>query len=114
MSAGKTDILIEQGVDFELKMSVKYSDDSLPDYNNHTARMHIREELGDATVIVDLTTENGKIELVDNNITLTIPNAETTAITITNGVYDLELVDPVGKVIRLLEGKIKVSPEVTR
>lgn len=114
MSAGKTDLLIEQGVDFRQDMSVSYPDGTVPDYNNHTARMHIREEIEDTAVIVDLTTENGKIGLLDNKITLSISNAETSAIMITKGVFDLELIDNVGQVSRLLEGKIRISQEVTR
>lgn len=82
----------------------------------YTARMQIREDITSGTVLISLTTENGGITLggVFGTITLLIMASVTAAIAWTTAVYDLEIISPSGIVTRLVEGRITVSPEVTR
>jgi hypothetical protein len=119
MAAGTLDIVIEQGTTF--KKHLEWVDDQVPpvaiDITGYTARMHLREELEDPDPpIIELTDGNGRITLggVTGTIDLFIDDADTEALTIESGVYDLEVEAPGGDVTRLLEGKFKLSLEVTR
>lgn len=82
------------------------------------ARMQIRETHASTTVISSLTTENGGIVLggTDGTIALYLSDEATTLLpTPINPVrWDLEVVWADGDVVRLLEGQVKISPEVTR
>lgn len=88
-------------------------------------RMHIREEVDSVATLDILTTENGRIELVNRDnplggvvlggIKIMFPNAISTAYIWTDpAVYQLEIVYPSGTVERRLHGSVILSPEVTR
>lgn len=89
------------------------------DLAGYTARVHFRDSVASATILLALTTENAGI-LLDNvlkTITMTISATATAAITWTAAVYDgLELVSPGpdGVVTRLLKGAVSVDEEGTR
>ena len=86
----------------------------------YTARMQIRRKVTSADSLLELTTTNGRITLggVLGTITLAIAAADTAALPATPSdrrwYYDLELVPAGGNVVRLLQGRVVVSPEVTR
>lgn len=82
-----------------------------------TARMQIRAKKKDTDFLLELTTENGGVT-IENGVdettyTLYISPADTAALA-TGGVYDLELIDTQGEVIRVQEGSVTLSTEVTR
>jgi len=110
--AGDLPLYMQLGTTFYLPIVINY------DFNlaGWTARMHIREHIEDDTIILNLTTENGRITLLDTTITLKLTNVETRTIPILKGVYDLELISPAPDffVSRFFEGVIIFSPEVTR
>lgn len=114
--AAKYKITIYQGESFSKVFTWKTGDPKNPvNLTGYTARMQVRKKYGSATTLLSLTTENGGITLggVAGTITLYISAMDTSAIDWTAGVYDLELVSAGGLVKRLLQGTIKVSPEVT-
>ena len=113
-SAGIHNIVIEQGADFSKSMTYKDKAKVPIDLTNWTARMSIRDKFG-GTLIISLTTENSRIALGDTSgtIILTITAADTTGLAAGTGVYDLELIDDVGKVRRLLKGAVAIFAEVT-
>ena len=113
MLAGTYNIVCEQGATFSREITVINADNTVPDFNTSTARMQVRPTVASTTVIIELTTENGRISLLDNKITLTIDADDTTTLTPANYVYDLEIVTGT-LVVRLVEGTFRVSPEVTR
>jgi len=80
-----------------------------------TARMQVRRTIESTTVMVELTTENGRIAIEGaiGRITLSMSDMVTAAIE-TSGVYDLEIVDAGGDVSRLIQGNFTLAPEVTR
>lgn len=82
----------------------------------YTARMHIRDSVDASTTIATLTTENGGITLggAAGTVELLMAAAATSAIAVSQAVYDLEIVDTLLKVTRLLEGSITFKKEVTR
>lgn len=90
-----------------------YTPHDLADY---TARMQIKGKVGDAVALIELTTENGGIDIneTDKSITLNISATQTADIaTWKKGVYDLELVSPSEFVTALFKGAVTVIPEIT-
>lgn len=113
----KIDLEIYQGSTFRKTFIWKTGDPTAPvDLTGYTARMQIRERITDDSPVIELTTENSRIILTpaEGKIELHLTDADTSTITIKKGVYDLELVSPGGDVRRLVEGTVKVFPEVTR
>jgi hypothetical protein len=112
--SGVHNFTIDQGATFSRNIVVKNYDDSLYDLTGHTARMQIRREIESTTVMLELTTENGRITLGgdEGTIQLLISAADTSTLD-RSGVYDLELVE--GEIVkRLIRGNINLNLEVTR
>lgn len=117
MAAFRLPLTILQGETFSHLLVWKAGDSLDPvDLTGCTARMQVRSVVSSGTVLLDLTTGNGRIELGGSSgeIELKLTAAETEALTWLNAVYDLEIVHSDASVRRLLEGSIKVKPEVTR
>ena len=116
MLAGVYNLTIDQGATFGRTITVRDADNALYDFTNHTARIQIRSEIDSADVMIELTTENGRITLggAAGTILLSIAAADTANLS-TDGVYDLEIINgSTGRVDRLLRGAVKVELEVTR
>lgn len=121
MIAGKYNILCEQGSTFSRLLTIEQPTIADPtvfepyDLVGHTARMQVRRTIDSSTVLVELTTENGRIIIneEDGEITLSMSDEVTSAIT-SSGVYDLEIIDASGNVSRVIEGTFTLSNEVTR
>lgn len=116
MAAGKLDLLIEQGADFEKILIWKDTNKELVDLTGFVAEMHIRSRKDSTSIILELTSENGRIVLggQTGQITVVIPSSITRDIEWSEAVYDLKLTSPGDKVERLLEGKVIISEAVTR
>lgn len=115
MIAGVYNLNIDQGATFERTITVKNPDESLYDFTDYTARMHIREEMDSDDFQVALTTENGGLTLGGSAGTINMYLSPTdTAALDDEGVYDLEIIAPSGKIYRLLKGRVRVDTEVTR
>ena len=116
MTAGTYDITIEQGATYSQVFTWKDANGASINLTGYTARMQARESVDTATTFIALTTENGGIALggAAGTVGLTMIATATAALSIFNGVYDLELISGAGVVTRLLEGSLTVSPEVTR
>ncbi len=118
MPAGSYNIIIEQGATFRLRLTLKLPGDPEPmDLSGHIARMQIRAKVASEEILYSLTTENGGITLggLAGTVDLFISDEDTAAMRFKSGVYDLELeAVPNGDVIRVIEGRVQLSPEVTR
>ncbi len=126
MPSIKYDINIERGADWVRTFTLKNATTLVPfDLTGCMVRMHIREEVDSVATLDILTTENGRIELVNRDnplggvvlggIKIMFPNAISTAYIWTDpAVYQLEIVYPSGTVERRLHGSVILSPEVTR
>ncbi|GAA3136724.1 hypothetical protein GCM10010466_29430 [Planomonospora alba] len=87
--------------------------DSPVDLTGWSARLEIRDRHG-GTLLHRMTSGDSSIGLAaDGTISLHIPAATSTAWKWLVGVYDLELITPEGEPVRLLEGPVTLSPEVT-
>lgn len=116
MAAGYHDILIEQGATFRLSLVWKDSNGVPVNLTGYSARMQVRRTVNNPTKLLDFTTSNGAITLGGATGTVTVVGAATLTDDVPprSGVYDLELQSADGTVTRLLEGKVTITPEVTR
>jgi hypothetical protein len=119
MTAAKVNLpVIEQGATYSHNFLWRASDKTTPiDLTNVSAKMQIRASLESPTVIIELSTENGRLA-VDGGagkIHLEITNEDTANLSvIKDAVYDLEIYHLNSTVTRLVEGKVSVKGEVTR
>jgi hypothetical protein len=108
------DLKIDQGTTFILGLTIKKPTGVPLDLTDYTARCQIRKTHSDPIVVaeplitLDPDRKSGKV-------TVSLSELDTRKIQIKQGVYDLELIDPTGNIVlRILEGKVFVTPEVTR
>ncbi|WP_275558504.1 hypothetical protein [Streptomyces sp. 5-6(2022)] len=110
MTAGAWDLQIEQGSTFAETYTSTNDDGSAVDWTGWTPRAQIRVLAApDAELLLDLTPY---LTITGAAITLSIPAAITTTLT-RSGRWDLELVNG-ATVIRLLQGRAILVPEVTQ
>lgn len=120
--AGTLNITIEQGATFSMPVQLSsgglVADGGTPvDITGCIVRMHIRRRLTDAVPLVSLSTLTSGITITDaalGKFAVSITDEVTAAYTWTSGVFDLEVETAGGQVTRYLEGKAKVTKEVTR
>jgi hypothetical protein len=108
-------LALEKGSTFRPKFKYQNPDGSPINLSGYTARMHLRTEVDAETTLIELTTANGRIALGGplGTIDFYISAQDTLALPVGTAVYDLELV--IGaEVFKLIKGKIKITPEVTR
>ena len=114
------DVVLKQGATFNFPVLIVDLVDGVEVptvLTGWTAAMQARVTPNDTTPLFSLTTENGGISIDVNNgiINATIPGAITAAyLDHWRGVYDLKIFMPSGEVDRVIQGKLYVSPEVTR
>lgn len=124
MAAGNYSFTIEQGTTFERIFKYKDEDGAPVDLTGYDVRMQIRSSY-DSAVLASLTSGSGDFvvsvppDAADgvtdkNQIKLTISATNTAAYTFDQALYDIELESGTGVVTRLLQGKIKLSREVTK
>jgi hypothetical protein len=115
MTPGKYNIVCPQGTTYNQQFT--YSIDGVAvNLTSYTARMQVREKYTSKTSILDLSTENGGIDIIaeDGAINVLISETVSALIPAKEYVYDLELISPSDFVYRLIEGKFIVTPEVTK
>ena len=80
--------------------------------------MHVRPSAASETILLELTTENGRISLGDTDGSISLRISDTVMENIAEGIYtyDLELVAPSATVFvyKILQGNFAVRSEVTR
>jgi hypothetical protein len=113
--AGEYDITIEQGSGFSLSLTYEAPEGSAVDFTSSTARLHVREKYSSSDTLIQLTTENGGIELGnDGSIQLSMSATDTAALSFSRGVYDLEIVPPTGEPYKIIKGNVFLKREATR
>lgn len=117
MGAGVYHIVIEQGATFELTATWLESGNPVP-LAGVVARMMIRKRYTSEEVLLSIDSDaigGITVDEVGGIVTVEISAALTAALPgRLRGVYDLELLFPSGRVVRLLKGRVRVDPEVTR
>ena len=107
------DITIDQGATFTQRLTIKSSDGSnIADIATTTIASQLRVDYSSSDIAASFTFSwidhtNGIVDMI-----LTAPSSA--ALTGVRYVYDVNLTFASGVVIRLLEGRAKVRPEVTK
>lgn len=122
MAAARLNLMIEQGATWAHRFVVHQPApvntplaNLLPmDLAGYSARMQVRTHFG-GTVLLELTTDNGRITIddADGTIDLLLSATDTADLDFDTGVYDLEIQNSDGFVSRLVQGNITLSREVT-
>ena len=134
MAAGIYNFIIEQGSTFKRTFKYKDANGDAIELKNHDVRMDIRPNIDSSDTILDInetqatkidgsistntlfTVTSASANAAANEINLTIDADTTASMSFDTAVYDIEIADnSTPKVVtRILQGKIKLSKEVTR
>lgn len=114
MTALRQDLKVEQGADFRFVVDVALAG-APASIAGFTAKMQVRQYKEDVDFLAEYTTENGTVTVnaSTSQVVLNVPAAETADYDWPTGLYDLVLTGG-GKSYRLMEGRVTVSPSVTR
>jgi len=125
MYPGKFDIKQYQGATMDFPIWYRASG-VLVDLAGYSAKMQLRSRIDSATVVLELSTQNGRILLGDDvtseatssgdlaNIQLLVSATTMKDIIVGQYVYDIDLTDPVAYNIPILYGSFILTGEVTR
>lgn len=113
------DLICEQGADLSFTVNYRTGEADTPvDVTGGVARMQARASANAATSFLDIdSAEKGGIvvEGASGRFLVFVPASVTSTFAATReAVYDLEFVDKSGRVSRVLEGRFRVTREVTR
>jgi len=115
--AGQYNLVADQGS--TLTRIIYYKDPAKKPikFTGYKARMQVRPTVASSTVLLELTTENGGIELGDTDGSIYLYVDDTITAQLNEGLYkyDLELIAPSEDlyVYKLLQGNFAVRSEVT-
>ena len=119
MTAVTKNLDIEQGATFVLSFVWYTGTITVPgapvNLTGYTARMQIRVKQGDPVLWEGAVGDGIVIDGPAGKVTITLTDTDTDAFTVSTAVYDLELIAPGGSpVVRLLQGSVKISPNITQ
>ena len=114
--AAKQNFTIEQGASFNQPLIWKAQSGQAIKLGGWAAKMQLRKTVDDQNVILELSTENGRIALgaTTGVIALSVTDEDTALLTPGTYVYDLLMSAPDGSKTRLIEGSVLVKAGVTR
>ena len=115
MQPGRFNFRVYQGDTFNTAPAWKINN-TYVNVTGYTAKMQVRQDVNSASVIVELSTANGRIVTggSDGKFTMTLTPAVTSALPPGNYVYDFEITSPDSVVTKLLAGGFAVIAEVTQ
>ena len=104
-------LVIDQGTTFSMDLNVTNDDGTAKDLTNYSVAAQIRKTFG-ATTAVDFSSRKVNAE---GKITLSLTATQTSALKAGRFVYDCEITaTSPAETLRIVEGIITVTPEVTR
>lgn len=106
--ATKANLVIDQGSTFASSIDILDENDEPVVLTNYSARGQIRKHYSSTNSVSFTTT------LSNGSLIISLTANQTSNMVSGRYVYDLELVDPANTVLRILEGIVTVTPEVTR
>ena len=126
MAAGRYSFTLEEGATLNLQINWSDGDGNPVDLTDYHSRMQIRPSVESSTVLLSLSSSlsedgtginlsgsNGTTPLSSGSIAIQISAAASEGLDFTDAYYDLEMVKN-DFVVRLLEGRVKLSKNVTR
>jgi hypothetical protein len=120
MGAGVYDLSIEQGTSFSMVVTFEDSNGDPINLSGYSGRGQIRAAATATSVLASFTVTI--TDAANGEVTIALDPEDSSAIPVkgknysekTEYVYDIELYTVGGEVIRLLNGKASISPEVTK
>lgn len=124
MPAGVHNFIVEQGVGYEFTVQYRQGDGDYKDLTDYQARGHIKEKMSSCDVLAKFDIEI--TDPLEGGLRISLPPNALTDVKVKGNrhdnymecVYDIELYKEENgediEVIRLLNGVVKVSPEVTK
>lgn len=115
MKPGRFNFSLVQGDSFHTAPAWKING-SYVNVTGYSANMQVRQAVTSTSVIVELSSDNGRITVggIDGTFTLDLTAAESADIPVGNYIYDLDVTSPQGDVYTLLSGGFTVVAQVTR
>lgn len=109
--AHRYDLRIDQGTTFGLSIECQDQNANPVDLTGCTARAMIRYSYTDASPAAIFT---ASVDAANAAVNLSLSATQTAALTGVRALWDCELSYPDSSVQRLVEGKVTISPEVTK
>ena len=106
-------IFIDQGADFNITVNVADVDGTTLDLAGYTAAAQMRKTYESSAVSATFTTSISS-PTTDGQVTLSLTDSVTTALSPGRYVYDLVVTSSGGLSTRVVEGQAVVTPGVTR
>lgn len=114
MSAATTNLIIDQGATWNITFTYKNSAGTPINLTGYTAALQLRTSYDAASAALSLSSGSGIVlGGTAGTIAVTATATQTGALTAGEYVYDLELTSSL-VVTRLVQGRITVTPQVTR
>jgi hypothetical protein len=125
MAAGKYSFIIEQGATTNFQINWTDESGSAVNLSGYHSRMQIRSDYNSSPLLslssslkadgtgINLSGSNGTTPLSSGSIAVYISAVSSSALDFGEALYDLEMVNG-NEVTRLLEGKVKLSKNVTK
>lgn len=104
----KANLVVDQGTTFATSIEILDQNDEAIDVTGYTARGQIRKHYTSSNAISFTT------GLANGTLVISLTANQTANIVAGRYVYDVELVDLNGVVVRILEGIVTITPEVTK
>lgn len=112
MTAAVYNLVIDQGSDFAINFTVK-EDGSAKNLTGYSARAQMRTSKTASSVAATFTCTISTP--TNGTVTMSLPNATSSALTAGTYVYDLEIFTANNAIVtRLLQGSVDLTQEVTR
>ena len=111
----RVDLRIDVGSDYDKFFRLLDYGCNPMDLNGYTARMQVRPYVRSEKILDTLTTENGRLSTDKYGLLhVSFPAEVTTEYKFDQGVFDIEIIDPSGRVLRVAQGRLYLNQEVTR
>lgn len=104
---------INQGETWEMTFPVVDSANVPVDVTGWSARAQVRHGSLEP-VLYEWSAGNSNLTLSGSTVTLKVTATVSSSWSFTEGSYDLELTDTLGRVYRIAEGSVKIKQEITR
>ncbi|WP_227461645.1 hypothetical protein [Cupriavidus pauculus] len=132
MTAAICDIHFEQGIAKQLDLKDWLDDNKQPiPLDGCTAVLQVRQQIESTDTLLELTTENGKITIANNIVSMVFEVEDTAKLVplqprkvagglpdvapqYAAGVYELRVTPPNGKPVSVLRGVVLITPAVVR
>ena len=114
-------ITIDQGSTYVYTFNLTDKVGAPFDLTDFTARLQVRSTYGATAILIDATTQNGKLTILPGAVVFKLVPADTSAIKFNEKdddtldcVYDLEIVSALGDAYKPAKGTLTINREVTR